>query len=244
MRITVIGAGNMGGSLVRGWIKAGIASDLTVTARTQATVERYGNRGDVKTSTDNSEAVKDADIIVLAVKPWLIKDVLDEIAPNANGKTVVSVAARAEDSRIDVYAMPNIAAEYGQSMTFITSPESTPKEDVEKVRSLFSLVGEVMVVDEHLMEAGMKMAGCGIAYAMRYLRACMEAGVEMGFYPKDSLRIALKTVAGAVTMLNESGLHPEVAIDKVTTPGGVTIKGLNELEHSGFNSAVIRCHKA
>jgi pyrroline-5-carboxylate reductase len=90
----------------------------------------------------------------------------------------------------------------------------------------------------------MMMAGCGIAYVMRYLRVMMEGGVEMGFYPADALKISMQTMRGAVTLLEETGLHPEAAIDKVTTPGGFTIKGLNELDHAGFNSAVIRSLKA
>ena len=94
------------------------------------------------------------------------------------------------------------------------------------------------------MDAGMMMAGCGIAYVMRFLRAMMEGGIEMGFYPKEAQEIAMQTMQGAVSLLRETGLHPEVAIDKVTTPGGYTIKGLNELEHSAFNSAVIQCLKA
>ena len=110
--------------------------------------------------------------------------------------------------------------------------------------SLFSLVGKTMVCEERLISSGMMMAGCGIAYVMRFIRAMMEGGVEMGFYPKDAKEIALQTMLGAVTLLNETGLHPEAAIDKVTTPGGVTIKGLNELDHAAFSSAVIRCLKA
>ena len=94
------------------------------------------------------------------------------------------------------------------------------------------------------MGAGMMMAGCGIAYVMRFLRAMTEGGVEMGFYPDEAKQIAMQTMQGAVTLLRETGLHPEAAIDKVTTPGGITIKGLNELDHAAFNSAVIRCLKA
>ncbi len=244
MKITIIGAGSIGGSLTRGWIRAGIASELTITAKTQDTLDKFSDYRELKTSLDNKAAVKDADIVVLAVKPWLIDDVISEIASVIEGKIVVNVAARVKNDRIDVYAMPNIAAEYGQSITFLAKSENTKDEDMEKVKELFSMVGDVMLIDERNMDAGMKLAGCGIAYAMRYIRASMEAGVEMGFYPKDSLQIVLRTVQGAVTLLSESGLHPEAAIDKVTTPGGVTIKGLNELDHNGFNYAVVRCFKA
>ena len=159
--------------------------------------------------------------------------------PELKGKLVISVAAGIRNERIDVYAMPNIAAEFGESMTFVEeAPQATA------VAELFGRVGQCRVVPQRLMDAGMMMAGCGIAYVMRFLRAMMEGGVEMGFYPNEAKQIAMQTMQGAVTMLRETGLHPEAAIDKVTTPGGITIKGLNELDHAAFNSAVIRCLKA
>ena len=247
MKIAVIGAGNMGGALIKGWAKAareGKADlDITLTARTQQTLDKFAALyPELHTLLNNKEAIQDADIVLLAVKPWLIDSVLCEMGDALKDKTVISVAANARHERIDVYVMPNIAAEFGQSMTFI---EETPNaEALQSAVSLFSLVGQLQVVDQKHMGAGMMMAGCGIAYVMRFLRAMMEGGVEMGFYPKDAQQIAMQTMQGAITLLQETGLHPEVAIDKVTTPGGVTIKGLNELDHASFNSAVIRCLKA
>lgn len=254
MKIAVIGAGNMGGALIKGWAKAareGKADlDITLTARTQQTLDKFAALyPELHTLLNNKEAVKEAQVVLLAVKPWLIDSVLAELADDLDGKTVVSVAANARHDRIDVYAMPNIAAEFGQSMTFVETPSTTPMGEAFIVQEqagtgLFGLVGQVMVVDQKHMGAGMMMAGCGIAYVMRFLRAMMEGGVEMGFYPKDAQQIAMQTMQGAITLLQETRLHPEVAIDKVTTPGGVTIKGLNELDHASFNSAVIRCLKA
>lgn len=247
MKIAVIGAGNMGGALIKGWAKAareGKADlDITLTARTQQTLDKFAALyPELHTLLNNIEAIQDADIVLLAVKPWLIDSVLCEMGDALKDKTVISVAANARHERIDVYVMPNIAAEFGQSMTFV---EETPNaEALQSAVSLFSLVGQQQVVDQKHMGAGMMMAGCGIAYVMRFLRAMMEGGVEMGFYPKDAQQIAMQTMQGAITLLQETGLHPEVAIDKVTTPGGVTIKGLNELDHASFNSAVIRCLKA
>lgn len=237
----------MGGALIKGWAKAareGKADlDITLTARTQQTLDKFAALyPELHTLLNNIEAIQDADIVLLAVKPWLIDSVLCEMGDALKDKTVISVAANARHERIDVYVMPNIAAEFGQSMTFI---EETPNaEALQSAVSLFSLVGQQQVVDQKHMGAGMMMAGCGIAYVMRFLRAMMEGGVEMGFYPKDAQQIAMQTMQGAITLLQETGLHPEVAIDKVTTPGGVTIKGLNELDHASFNSAVIRCLKA
>ena len=230
----------MGGALVKGWAKAGMASELTVTARTQQTLDRLVEAcPGITAMTDNGKAVRSADIVVLAVKPWLVESVIAEIMPELKDKLLVSVAAGVRHERIDVYAMPNIAAEFGESMTFV---EEADKADA--AAELFGKVGQCKVVPRRLMDAGMMMAGCGIAYVMRFLRAMTEGGVEMGFYPNEAKEIAMQTMQGAVALLRETGLHPEAAIDKVTTPGGITIKGLNELDHAGFNSAVIRCLKA
>ena len=238
--ITIIGAGNMGGALVKGWTKAGMASQLIATAHTQQTLDRlHESCPGITTLLDNCKAVRDADVVVLAVKPWLAEQVITEIMPELGTKLLISVAAGIRHERINIYAMPNIAAEFGESMTFI---EESPQ--AEEAKGLFDRVGQCKVVPQRLMDAGMMMAGCGIAYVMRFLRAMMEGGVEMGFYPNEAKEIAMQTMQGAVTLLRETGLHPEVAIDKVTTPGGITIKGLNEMDHAAFNSAVIRCLKA
>lgn len=263
MKISVIGAGNMGGALIKGWAKAARENEtpegleITVTAKTQKTLDKMSDEfPELHTTLDNTAAAADADIIILAVKPWLINHVIDEIRPivNLNNQIIVSVAANIQTSDLRdmlheqgaqvFYAMPNIAAEFGESMTFLAAADGVLPSAVASVGRLFSLVGAVKVCEERLVAAGMMMAGCGIAYVMRFIRAMMEGGVEMGFYPRDAQEIAQQTMRGAVTLLTETGLHPEAAIDKVTTPGGVTIKGLNELDHASFNSAVIRCLKA
>lgn len=268
MKITIIGAGNMGGALIKGWAKNSSKGlndpkvstrnhSLTITAHTQKTLDRFSAEyPTLHTTLDNKAAARDADLIILAVKPWLIPNVVNEITSslNLNNQIIVSVAANVKTEQLRemlgcptakvFYAMPNIAAEYGESMTFIAPAEGVPQADIDIVADLFSEVGEVKVCEERLIAPGMMMAGCGIAYVMRFIRAMQEGGVEMGFYPEDAKNIALQTMQGAVTLLKETGLHPEAAIDRVTTPGGVTIKGLNELDHTGFNSSVIRCLKA
>ena len=240
MKIAVIGAGNMGGALIKGWAKSGLTTDLIITAQTQKTLDRFAqDYPDITTMLDNVAAVAEADIVVLAVKPWLVQQVIAQIQQILKDKLLISVAAGIRHERIDVYAMPNIAAEFGESMTFIEEAEKA-----ETVSELFEKVGQCRIVPQHLMPAGMMMAGCGIAYVMRFIRAMMEGGIEMGFYPDDAKQISMQTMRGAVAFLQKTKLHPEAAIDKVTTPGGITIKGLNELDHAAFNSAVIRCLKA
>jgi pyrroline-5-carboxylate reductase len=264
MKITVIGAGNMGGALAKGWAKAitsGKAEGLEVTVadRAVAALEKIGGEFPVlHTTSSNTDAVKGADIVMLAVKPWLVEIVANEIKDvlDYSNQIIVSIAAGVTTEKLSAmldkdgnvpstfYVIPNIAAEYGASMSFVSAAKGVSAEKIAQVEELFGFVGDTKVVEEKLVAPGMMMASCGIAYVMRYLRAQMEGGVEMGFYPADALDIALQTMQGAVSLLKETGWHPEVAIDKVTTPGGVTIKGLNELDHSGFNSAVIRSLKA
>ena len=128
-------------------------------------------------------------------------------------------------------------------MTFIVPVDATT-EETAKIIDLFDEMGDTLITDEQHLGAGTTLASCGIAYAMRYIRAAAEGGVELGFRADDAKRIVMQTVEGAVKLLEATGLHPEAAIDMVTTPGGVTIKGLNEMEHAGFTSAVIRGLKA
>lgn len=246
----------MGGALVRGLVKSG-RYDITLTAHTQKTLDRFrAEYPTLHTTLDNKAAAQGAELIILAVKPWIIPNVISEINSvlNLNDQIIVSVAANIRTEKLRgylgsksakvFYTMPNIAAEYGESMTFISQTEGVLQADIDLVADLFREVGEVKVCEERLMGAGMMMAGCGIAYVMRFIRAMQEGGVEMGFYPEEAKQIALQTMQGAVTVLKETGLHPEAAIDRVTTPGGITIKGLNELDRTGFNISVISCLKA
>ncbi|MBR1515354.1 MAG: pyrroline-5-carboxylate reductase [Paludibacteraceae bacterium] len=253
--VTLIGAGNMGGALAHGWLKSEQVK-LTVADKDEKILQQFSEQyASVVVTTDNRQAVKNADIVVLVVKPWLMDKVLDEIRPelDLDCQIVVSDAANYGTDKLSsklggagqyFYVIPNIGAEYGASMSFVSHNGQATAANIDKVIRLYSLCGEVMEVQENQVEAGMMMASCGIAYVMRMVRAMTEGGVEMGFYPVQAQKIAMQTMQGAVTLLNESGLHPEVAIDKVTTPGGVTIKGLNELDRAGFNAAVVRCLKA
>jgi pyrroline-5-carboxylate reductase len=128
-------------------------------------------------------------------------------------------------------------------MTFVV-PVGASEKDIQTVTHIFNEMGNTLITDEQHLAAGTTLASCGIAYAMRYVRAASEGGVELGFKADDAKAIVMQTMKGAVELLEASGMHPEAAIDLVTTPGGVTIKGLNEMEHAGFTSAVIRGLKA
>ena len=250
MKVTVIGAGNMGGALIHGWAKSNVNGNgnvnLCIADKNEALLASFKEKyASITTTTDNVAAVKGADIVVVVVKPWLMPVVLQEIKPalDLSKQIIVSDAANFTTDKLAeqlgeagqyCYVIPNIAAEYGASMSFIAKGKDTSDDSLAKVKALYDLCGDTLVVAENLVAPGMMMASCGIAYVMRYIRAQMQAGCE----------IALQTMQGAVSLLKETGWHPEAAIDKVTTPGGVTIKGLNELDHSGFTSAVIKSLKA
>ena len=256
MKLTVIGAGNMGGALIHGWAKSGKVESITIADKNEQLLADFKAKyPQLTTTTDNVAAAKGADIIILVVKPWLMPTVVGEIKPilDLKRQIVVSDAANFTTDKLAealdadgnlLYVIPNIAAEFGVSMSFIAKGKSTTDTALTQVKGLYDIVGDTLVVAENLVGPGMMMASCGIAYVMRYIRAQMEGGCEMGFYPAQAKQIALQTMQGAVSLLKETGWHPEEAIDKVTTPGGVTIKGLNELDHAGFTSAVIRSLKA
>lgn len=257
MKISVIGAGNMGGALIHGWAKSGKLDGIKISDKNETVLADFKKKyPTIETTTDNKAAVEGADVIVLVVKPWLMPVVIEEIksvvdlskqivvSDAANFKTVELAEYFGTEGAQFFYAIPNIAAEYAASMSFIAKGKNATADSEQKVMSLYSLCGDTLLVTENLVAPGMMMASCGIAYVMRYIRAQMEGGCEMGFYPQQAKQIALQTMEGAVTLLKQTGWHPEEAIDKVTTPGGVTIKGLNELDHAGFNSAVIRSLKA
>ena len=260
MKIAVIGAGNMGGATARGLVKAGAvnASDVTVSDISPVVLATFSALG-FNTTKDNAQAVNGADVVFLVVKPWLVEELISEIKPELDfsSQIIVCIAAGIKPEQLSdwlgsdsngtvaqsLLVIPNTAIEILQSMTFITPVIASP-ESVETVKSLFDKVGSSLVIDYDHMGAATALASCGIAYAMRYIHAAAQGGVEMGFYPKDAVKIVCQTVQGAAGLLSQPGAHPEVEIDKVTTPGGITIKGLNEMEHAGFTSAVIRGLKA
>ena len=217
-------------------------------------LNKFAEQG-VNVTSDNAAAAGQADIVCVVVKPWLVETVLRGIKPVLvpQRQLLIVVAAGVTSQSIEGWlglncpplflCIPNIAIAQMQSMTFIV-PVSASKRDTQKVLDIFNEMGDTLITDEEHLAAGTTLASCGIAYAMRYIRAASEGGVELGFKADDAKKVVLQTLRGAVELLAETGLHPEAAIDLVTTPGGVSIKGLNEMERAGFTSAVIRGLKA
>ena len=257
MKLLLIGAGNMGGAIARGLSRGTLVqnnnifvSDVNETNLTALTTINSS----IQTSTSNAEIVKNADIVVLAVKPWLVPLVADEIKNKLDYKhqIIISVAAGVDFSDLaglldtDAHlfrVIPNTAIDVLQSVNCVAA-HNTTKEQNDLIVALFNELGVTYLVPENQLNAFMSLSSCGIAFAFRYIRASMEGGVEMGIYPEIAKKVVLQTLKGAVELLEANQTHPEVEIDKVTTPGGITIKGLNEMEANGFTNAVIKGLKA
>lgn len=254
MKIAIIGAGNMGGAIARG-LAAGTlvdAADITVTAHTQQTLDRLA--ADVPalhTTLSNVEAVKGANIVMLAIKPWLVQQVLEEIYPviHESHPMLVSIAAGISFGQLtdmlaqEAFAMarviPNTAIAIRQSPTLMSFNPHVEPAQKQLLQAMFDELGQAIVIEERLMAAGTAVTSCGIAYAFEYIKAAMQGAIELGFYPHVAKAMIDQTVMGAVGLLEKNGSYPDAEIYKVCTPGGITIKGLNEMTKEGFDHAVI-----
>lgn len=251
-KIGIIGGGNLGTAIAEGLLKSGFArpEDITVTKRNTSTLALLKAKG-INISSDNNMAVRNSQLIILAVKPFQIKEVLKGIDKDLIASHHLLVSVVTGIFICDIYeiikiknlpvfrAMPNTAIAIQQSMTCLSSSNSS-ENDVEYVEGLFRTVGKVATIDEKLMDAATVLGACGTAFAMRYIRASIQGGIEIGFDAVTASLIAAQTVKGAAELLLEKGTHPEQEIDKVTTPKGCTIAGLNEMEHRGFSSSLIK----
>lgn len=250
-RIAIIGAGNIGTAIASGLVESGRfrAGDVTLTRRRVHLLDGMVERG-FAVERDNREAVRRSQVIVIAVEPQQIDGVLAEIAPalKPGRHTVVSVVTGVRTDQISrqigegipvVRAMPNTAIAVRESMTCLAS-NGEDGAAIEAARSIFDAVGSTLVIDEEDMIAATALGACGIAFFLRAIRAASQGGIEIGFHAQDALAMAAQTAKGAATLLLVMGNHPEYEIDKVTTPRGCTIAGLNEMEHAGFSSAMIR----
>ena len=238
MKAAIIGAGNMGGAIARGLAKGTIipAGNIIVSNPTQGKLDKLkAEFPALQVTNDNQEAAAGADMIIFAVKPWLMEPVIKELE-----KLTHYVA----DKEMTMFRLiPNTAISEMESMTLIASRNAT-KEQEQLMLDIFNQMGLAMLIPEEKIAATTAMTSCGIAYVLKYIQAAMQAGVEMGIYPKDGMRMVAQSVKGAAELILNNDTHPSVEIDKGCTPGGITIKGINELEHEGFTSTVIKAIKA
>ncbi len=249
-RITIIGGGNLGGSIAEGLVASELVQPdfITVTRRKLHLIKHLTDMR-INTIDDNLEAVQGADIVILAVKPKQCINIINEIKPNLSKEAImVSVVtgisiremSDAAGNGMPIFrAMPNTAIAIRESMTCIATNHNS-QEDRDLVVQIFEQVGDAIIIEEELMNASTVLGACGIAYALRFVRAASQGGIEIGFSSRVAQRIAAQTVKGAASLLAKNGQHPEHEIDKVTTPQGCTIAGLNEMEHQGFSSSLIK----
>ncbi len=247
MNIHIIGGGNLGTALAIGIASFTKGNKITVTRRNINHIRHLEPSG-IVLSTDNKTGIEDAEIIILSVKPYQVDGVLDEIKPFCKDKVVASAVTGLSLENLNqklngncsiIRIMPNIAAQFGESATCLAYSAANEKSG-EQVVELFNQLGTAVRIEEKLMDAATVLGACGTAYALRYIRASMQAGIEIGFDAATALTIASQTAKGAAKMALEENVHPEQLIDRVTTPQGCTIVGLNEMEHQGFSSALIR----
>ena len=250
-KVTIIGSGNIGLSLAKGLVKSAFAkaADITLTRRNLNALAEEASQG-FSVSNDNKAAVKGADIVVFAILPQQLKKVLVEVAPEIDKKNQIFVsivsgvscadlkAVLGDDATV-IRAMPNTAIAIAQSMTCIAS-DSASDGSLAEVEKMFETVGSVVIINEDLMTSATALCACGIAFFLRAIRAASQGGVEIGFHAHDALKMAVQTAKGAADLLLHTNAHPEREIDKVTSPKGCTIAGLNEMEHHGFSSAFIK----
>ena len=245
MKVAIIGAGNMGGAIARGLAQGTIipASDVTVADPFSGSLETLqADYPEINVTTENPKAIKDADIVILAVKPWLIDQVLSVIhlTPQqvlvsiAGGVTFEQLVKSVGPEQTIFRLIPNTAISQLESMTLISSRNAS-KEQEQLMLDIFNELG---------LAATTALTSCGIAYVLKYIQAAMQAGIELGIYPKDAQKMVAQSVKGAASLILNNDTHPSVEIDKVCTPGGMTIKGINELDHEGFDSAIIKAMKA
>ncbi len=264
MKFAIIGAGNIGGALAFGLAQSKLVNtaDICISNTHPEKLERIRAFDPaIRTTTDNRECIEGADVVVLAMKPWRLKEAAEQLKPylDYDRQIVASMVGGVGLSDLKeifrkeapsgavggattlpalYYLIPNTAIAARQSMTFLSSAGATPEQDAALL-AIFKDLGDAMLVEERLMNAGLVLASCGIAYALRYIRANTQGGVLLGFTPADAQRIVAQTMKGAASLLSVDHSHPEAEIDKVTTPAGLTIRGLNAMERNGFTTSII-----
>lgn len=249
MKIAIIGAGNMGQAIANGLLDKSKVTNMYLTKRNIESLERYTSNQLVSLTTDNLEAVKNSELIIFAVQPGHFQAILEEVKGSITDKhIVISTITGFGISRIEsiigsdkniIRAMPNTAIEVGQSMTCLCANEQG-NMNIGVAIGVFEALGSAIEIPEELMQAATVVCASGIAFWMRLIRATTQGAIQLGFESKEALQMSVQTCLGAANLLVASGNHPEQEIDKVTTPRGCTIEGLNEMEHQGLSSSLIK----
>ncbi|MBI2968502.1 MAG: pyrroline-5-carboxylate reductase [Bacteroidetes bacterium] len=251
MKIAILGAGNIGLALAKGLAASGKfkPGNITLTRRNTNSLLYLKEKGFAVTE-NNKTAVRQNEIIIITVLPQQVNDLLDKVKGEFDVKKhlIISVVSGVSIATLKnktggkipvIRAMPNTAIALGQSMTCLAGDAISAKY-MEKGKAIFDTVGRTMKIKEELMTSATALCACGIAFFLRAIRAASQGGIEIGFHADEALKMSAQTAKGAASLLIQGGAHPENEIDKVTTPQGCTISGLNEMEHFGFSSAMIK----
>ena len=249
--IAILGSGNIGSAIAKGFILSSMIKpeQIILTRRNTKLLSAFEKKGCIVLN-NNCEAVKKSEIIIIAVPPQQIKGLLQEINFYLNPKkhiiiSLVSGVTTNEILRIIkkqikvVRVMPNIASAVRESMTCIAS-DTASNETIEHTKKIFDYIGKTFIISEEQMVPATALGACGIAFFLRAIRAASQGGIEIGFHSYEAIPMAAQTAKGAASLIINMDNHPEMEIDKVTTPEGCTIAGLNEMEHQGFSSAMIK----
>ncbi|APU66892.1 MAG: pyrroline-5-carboxylate reductase [Christiangramia sp.] len=248
MKIAILGTGNLGLSIAKGLIFSNAFTSLYLTKRNAEGIKDYEEYSKVKVTSDNREAVQNADILIFSVQPTQMERILEEIKDLLTEKhVIISTVTGFKIPRIEeivgdqfiIRSMPNTAIAVGKSMTCLCSNEKGKKR-IAIAEAIFNRLGTSIIIPENKMQAATVICASGIAFWMRLIRATTQGAVQLGFDAKDAQELSMQTCLGAASLLIESGKHPEEEIDKVTTPRGCTIEGLNEMEHNGLSSSLIK----
>jgi len=250
-KLAIIGCGNIGSAIAKGLLDSQIVkpSNITLTKRKIKALGDFKSKG-LNVTSDNVEAVRSSSIVILAVTPQKADSVLEEISGALNSKKhmLLSVVTGVEIKHIKeivgeeipvVRLMPNTAISIKESMTCISAGKEDAKA-LETAVKIFNTVGKTAVISEELIAPATALVACGVAFFLRAIRAAGQGGTEIGFHAEDAILMAAQTAKGAASLLVDGNMHPEKEIDKVTTPQGLTISGLNQMEHNGFSSAMIK----
>lgn len=249
MKIAIIGAGNLGESIAKGILHSNGATTMHLTKRHLESIKKFEKYGNVIVSSDNREAVSNSDVLIFAVQPVHFTSILEEVKDLFTDKhvlisTITGFSIKKIESIIGkehyiIRSMPNTAISVGKSMTCICS-NALGKKRIDLATAIFNRMGHTLEIPEEQMQAATVVCASGIAFWMRLIRATTQGAIQLGFDAKEAQDLAMHTCNGAASLLIESGQHPEQEIDKVTTPMGCTIQGLNEMEHQGLSSSLIR----
>jgi len=247
----ILGGGNIGLSIANGLINSKLfpASSIFITRKKIEPIKNLAEKG-FKVTIDNKLAVRSSEAIIICVQPQQLNELLSDISEALDEKKhfLISVVSGASVKAIKeqvgkdipvVRAMPNTAIAIQESMTCLSSDTKT-NGALKEAEKIFSSVGKTLIIDEELMIPATALCACGIAFFLRAVRAASQGGIEIGFHSEQALLMAAQTAKGAASLLLSGEAHPEREVDKVTTPRGCTISGLNQMEHYGFSSAMIR----